>query len=818
MNLRRRPDHSESASERGERVPAPQAILEGVLRWSPPIAGPLLIVATVVLVLHRLAFAGVLPIESTDPLPLWLPTWCFLGKSLSSGHIPAWNPYVMGGLPFAADPQSGWMYFPAMLLFTLLPCQFALRWFIVLQPVLAGLGVYWFLRCERMSRPGATAGGLVLALGIAGSGLALRLPLSATLAWTSLLLAAASRMLRADTWPRRITWILLAAVAWGQLAAAFATDGLAIGTLALVLFLALRTVRDVDARASIRRDLASFGLLVPALLLVNLAYFLPRIAYLPRVSLSLGYRRLNELSAQLLGGAPISFKAFGRTGGVSPVLPLRLSAAPGIYLGALGLSLAFVGWRARRLRSLAVVFSLYGMLSYILAIHPFVERVAPLIGSSRIGSFYLHDPFRYFAGVILAIAVLAGIGVDGWLEPRGRVPRAVFLLPGIAVWIGLPLLLGLHRTQILIPVTGLILGSLALAGSAVRPALAAAIPLVIAGELTFSGLGGQQQHLLGTVNRPQVAHLTALLPTGRTTILLGEYVRAGPIASYLEDHRGDGRYLIVDPADWNPRGYHIHLTAAYWGLMATQRSIFFGLEEAQGYNSEQLRRYWTFDRASEPKRMLWNAAGFTEAMPVVTDLLNVGFVIQPATDPPAISGSARVASEGTWVLYTVRPPPPRATFVPSWSVVGSESLALDRTLALTFDPGREVILERDPGFSAGSGNATSVPASFRWEGNQAATVTVDAPGAGIVVIRNAFERDWHATVDGHSVPLLAADYLDQGVAVPPGRHTIRLSYDDGTIGFGLAGSALSILALIGLARFLAARDRQRRREEALTER
>jgi hypothetical protein len=813
MNLRRPPELSESGFERDDAVPASDVIRQAVLRWGPPIAGPLALVATAVLVLHRLAFAGLLPIESTDPLPLWLPTWCFLGKTLSSGHIPAWNSYVMGGLPFAADPQSGWMYFPAMLLFALLPCQFALRWFIVLQPVLAGLGVYWFLRSERISRPGATVAGLVLALGIAGSGLALRLPLAATLAWTALLLAATSRMLRAQSWSRRTAWILLAAMAWGQLAAAFATDGLAIGSLALVLFLALRPVLDGDARSSIRRDLLAVGVLLPALLAVNLAYFLPRIAYLPRVSLALGYRKLNEVSAQLLSGTAASFKSFGRTGGISPVLPLRLSAAPGVYLGTLGLGLAFVGWRARRLRSLALAFSVYGALSYILAIHPFVERVAPLIGSSRLGSFYLHDPFRYFAGVILAVAVLAGIGVDGWWEPVGRAPRAAFLLPGIAVWIGLPLLLGLHRTQILIPAAGLILGSLALAGTAVRPAVFAAIPLVLAGELTFSGLAGQQPHPLGTVTRPQVSHLTALLPSGHKTIQLGEYVRAGPIARYLEDHRHDGRYLIVDPTEWDPRGYHIHLSPAFWGLMATQRSMLFRLEEAQGYNSEQLRRYWTFDRASEPKRMLWNAAGFTSAMPLVTDLLNVGFVIQPATDPPAIPGSTQVASEGRWALYAVNPPPPRATFVPTWSVVGTDALALDRILAPSFDPGREVILECDPGIPQGSGNATSVPGSFRWEGNQAATVVIDAPSAGIVLIRNAYERDWHASVDGHSVPLLAADYLDQGVAVPPGRHSIRLSYNDGTIGFGLVGSALSVVALIGLSSFLAVQHRQRRRAQ-----
>ncbi len=51
----------------------------------------------------------------------------FLGESLSSGQIPAWNPYQFSGTPFAADPLSGWAYLPAMLLFSLLPLAAAAK-------------------------------------------------------------------------------------------------------------------------------------------------------------------------------------------------------------------------------------------------------------------------------------------------------------------------------------------------------------------------------------------------------------------------------------------------------------------------------------------------------------------------------------------------------------------------------------------------------------------------------------------------------------------------------------------------------------------
>src|SRR5947209_318669 len=161
--------------------------------WLKAVAGPALIVAAVLLVLRDIAFGGLLTFQHIDILPYWLPTYCYLGKSIASAHIPTWNPYIMGGVPFAADPQSGWGYLPAMLLFSLLRCDLALRWFIVLQPILAGLGVYWFLRGEGISRVASSTGGLVLAMILANSYFGLYLAFPGIIAWTSLSLAAASQ-------------------------------------------------------------------------------------------------------------------------------------------------------------------------------------------------------------------------------------------------------------------------------------------------------------------------------------------------------------------------------------------------------------------------------------------------------------------------------------------------------------------------------------------------------------------------------------------------------------------------------------------------
>src|SRR6266568_4429030 len=299
IRVRRREAESRGAGPRGDRL----------RRSALAAAGPLLIVAAVLVVLHAFAFGGRLTLQHVDVLSQWLPTYCFLGKSLAGGHIPAWNPFVMGGVPFAADPQSGWTYVPAMALFSALPRAAAMRWFIVLQPVLAGLGLFWFLRSEQLGRAAATTGGVVLALVIAESYIAVSIPFSGTLAWTALTLAAASRLLRVGAWPGRLAWLTATAIAWGQVAAAHLSNGLVIATLALVVFVAVRLGADLRGRRRTGRgSVALMGLLVAALPLVNLAGLVPRLAYLSRTSLSLGYRGIQVRAAELAGRHPFPFE------------------------------------------------------------------------------------------------------------------------------------------------------------------------------------------------------------------------------------------------------------------------------------------------------------------------------------------------------------------------------------------------------------------------------------------------------------------------------------------------------------------------------
>jgi hypothetical protein len=88
---------------------------------------------------------------------------------------------------------------------------------------------------------------------------------------------------------------------------------------------------------------------------------------------------------------------------------------------------------------------------------------------------------------------------------------------------------------------------------------------------------------------------------------------------------------------------------------------------------------------------------------------------------------------------------------------------------------------------------------YRAVGEQSARVDVDAPAPSIVLVRTVFDPNWQATVDGRPVQVLAANFVDQGIPVPAGRHIIVLAYRDPRIGQGLVGSALALAALFSAA-------------------
>jgi hypothetical protein len=114
-----------------------------------------------------------------------------------------------------------------------------------------------------------------------------------------------------------------------------------------------------------------------------------------------------------------------------------------------------------------------------------------------------------------------------------------------------------------------------------------------------------------------------------------------------------------------------------------------------------------------------------------------------------------------------------------------------------FEPRSTVLLPSvDAHAAAGVAAAWRVEIRDERADRLAASVTTDAPG--LLVVTEGFDAGWSASVDGRPAPVLRANVVFRGVAVPAGTHDVRLSYRPPGLPGGLAVTALSLAGAIGL--------------------
>ncbi len=784
-----------------ERSPAQPEIAREIsssafIRTLVAIAGPALIVVSVIVAMRGFVFADLLTNQHPDILSFWLPRSCLMGRSLAAGRVPLWNPFEMAGTPFAADPQSGWLYLPWMLTSWLFPCGVGLRVFIVLQPILAGLGLFWFLRKEGLRRVAASAGGLSLAMAIAASNVAISLPFAGTLAWTPFVLVGASGYLQADRWSRRLPWLALGALAWGQVASAHLSHGLVMATGLLVVYIAARSARDVRAGSTTVSRAILVGLAFLAFIpLANLAILIPRFALIDRSSLRGGYAALGGTLAQAAGveDRPLP------TSGVWNGWPFQLASTPGAYVGAAILLLVPASLRARGRRYLIAAFAITGAVAYLLTLNLLVGAAwfRSFVLSLPYGDVYLHNPGRLRYLALLVVPVLGAIGLQGFLDRLPSPREALWSLgTGAALFLALPLALSANPRRFIVLAIGIAVTVPALM-QLLRGRVWAtvALPLVLAADLMGGALwssaydGGTVRLGLEGDDHPALVPQPLRWPN----VPLDRYLDPPPIARYmLRQGAIDGRYLAwVQPAVVFNKGYLFTQGPSDWPALLLGRAVLFRVYDVLGYSPIQLPRYWSYIRATNALPVFYNAAIL--ALPTQADvrLLGIRYLVVPVgfALPAGLKGHV-VASEPGYDMYEVAGWEPRVSVVPRWADVQNGVRSLHAVLEPGFDPANEAVVEGDPGITpAAEGTAGS--ATYREVRPEDVRITATADVPSLVVVRNAWDRGWSATVDGRPARLLRADHLLQAIPIRPGTHEVRLTYTDPAIGRGLLASGLA---------------------------
>ena len=640
-------------------------------------AGPALIVACVLFALRGFAFRPFLTNQHPDILAFWLPRLSFLGRAIASGHVPLWNPFEMTGTRFAADPQAGWLYVTPMALFSALSPGAAMRAFVVFNPILAGIGMFWFLRRESLGRIPATVGGLALAMPMSTSIVAVAMPFAGAIAWTTFVLVGASGYRHANGAGARLGWLAFAALAWSQVAGAHMSHGLGMCTLLVGAYLVASAVSSMRAgEAGPWRAAGLVAGFLAFLPLASLAVLLPRIDILAASSLHAGYGALAEERVHGLQDLAI------QANGVWAAWPLAVGTAPGAFAGAVTLLALPLALRSYRHRTLVWTFATAAAVTYALTLNVLVTAAwfRSAVLDLPYGDVYLHNPGRLRYVWMVAAPVLGAVGLEGLTE---NVPDRRTLLRwlgvGVGVFLVLPLVMGAHPVRFVSLAAGIVVAVPAFLGVARGRRWS---PLALAGVLALELVGSAvyaQAYAGGTVSmglesgeHPNLVPQTLRWPA----VPESELLRETPIVRVLRGTQD--RYLTwAPPAAYFEKGYLFAQLARDWPALAMERGTLFGIHDVLGYNPVQLVRYWSFIRATDRLSVFYNAAVINE--PTINDvqLLGVRYLVVPLGQalPSGIAGRTALAADG-YDLIEVDGWEPRASVVARWSVVSDPLAAL----------------------------------------------------------------------------------------------------------------------------------------------
>src|ERR687886_787119 len=757
----------------------------------------------------------------------------FLGKSLSSGQIPAWNPYQFSGTPFAGDPLSGWSYLPAMVLFSLLPLVAAVKSFMFLHLLLAGLSTYALARALGIGIPGA----FLDAIAYEYSGFfyldnACCFQYTGVMAWLPLAILGAEMAIRSSSWLLRGMWWGISGLAISQTLAAWFGQGSYYALLAVGGYIAYRTLLSPPPLSEIRgggvRGRVGWLLVHGAGVLVfGLAMgafgVLPRLEYNALSNLAGGYPAevLSDQSWWSVGDWALLLDPGPWYAGlivlalalVAPLIALKRFAVP--YFGALALGALILTSRGPT--------PLHSAL-YLL---PYFERLHP------------HRPDRVILVFYLCAALLAGAALSG-LEERVRRAKPLslallFVLAVLLLVITSTLfppkpegedLYPLHLTEgVTIHSFSLVLLSLAVLLVAGYALLSA--PLLAWRNLAFALLALVVFADLFVADRTAVAEqdLTWWGWTVKTREMdLASYYSPSGAARFLQSREGEEpfRYFGYDPG--LKQGSHLSSPARFADsethvLEANGRPMLMGLHSVQGYNPTHIARYDQFMSALNGGEQGYHFVDVYEKglnSPLL-DLLNIRYVIVP-TDPsrenPDGIGRFEQFESTHPTIYeddhskVLENPKtlPRAWIVHSARKEENPKETLRLLNSGEVNPRKEALLEEDPpqqmSQPPNDDDASGDQALVEEYGTNDIKLKTSSGTGGLVVLSEVYYPSWKAYVDGQPAEVYATDQLLRSVAIPAGDHEVELRYESQALEVGIMISVVAY-AVVGVLVFAA---------------
>ena len=713
----------------------------------------------------------------------------YASKQMAGGELPLWNPYIFSGMPFFESMTWSAFVYPSywikLVLERIPGVELPRLFFLFLHYLLAGLGMFSYLRTRSVGHGGAVIGGLAFMLtphlvGLATIGHGGKVLASA---YIPLMLMAAERLL--DSGERR--WLAALALLGGLQFLARHVQVSYYTWLAVAVLVAYRAATEGQAERAWRALATRTGMVVcggvlaagmAAVLLVPLreySEFSTRVA----AAGGMGFDQATMWSVHpkelLTFLVPSLFGLADRTyWGPMPFQQISQ------YAGYVVLCLAVVGAaveRSRRTWFLVSLLALAAVLSFGKYIGPLFRAMYELLpGFNR-----FRVPALFLLLVQFALSALAGHGASRLMGETGSGRRS---------W--LPWALGAAAVG---AIAGLIvMGARGTLMQSATAALAAKYP-----GAQLEALRGVAAHAARLASRDAGILLAFATASGVAIFVVGTRRLALWISTALlmglviwDAATLDLRFLR--PEKMQPLDHYYPETSAVRFLKASPEQF-----RIAPLGREASSNAWMYHRIE-------SISGYHPAkLAVVDDLLdsvgpgnlkvlammNVKYVVGiPDLDHPAFSEVAPGVYEFLGAL-------PRVFPVGDVTEVDDPARALADYRSASFNPGLSATVVGElPGPVLSAAGTTVELRSYR--PHEIRLVAEVAQSCLLVFSEVYYPPGWKAFVDGAETEIYRANYAFRSVYVTPGHHEIVMRYEAGALRSGLRLSLLSAIAIAAL--------------------
>lgn len=686
----------------------------------------------------------------TDPVRQQIPWRKIVVDSWKSGVRPTLNPFTFAGVPLDANIQAA-PYYPFNILFLLFDFPVAWTLLIVLQPILAGLFLYFYLRHHGISLPASCIGALSWAFGGFATAWLTWGTIMHTALWLPLILLAIDILLKSNKnkqflfgWSACLGLALIMTILGGHIQIAFYI----LFTSVIYFFWRVRKSKEKPVIPWVTITIG-IVILITAIQWIPFLRFLLESGRVDAINSwktagwFLPWQHLVQFIAPDFFGNPATLNYWGTWNygefiGYIGVIPLLFAMSA---FGLPGLPRFFV--------TLGGV-SLLLMLPYPLSTLPFQLHI-PILSALQ--------PTRLMVVVDFSLAILAAFGLDHFLKGNKKQVQKSLTVYGVGLVLLWAFVLIAHK----LVNDNVILGNVEVAKrNLVLPSI------FYAGFLLWFVLYQALRHKkfqqigLGLLCVVVVFDLFRFGWKFTPFTSIEYFFPSTKVIRFLQNQPKPFRVMSLDDR-----------------ILPPSVSAYYGIESIEGYDPIAPKSYEDFFVASERgKADISKPTGFNRiytAHNIDSPLLpyfNVRYVLSLiGVDRPFLR---EVMKEGETRVYEYILGLPRVYLAQS-AVISQDPVNSLPTLFAN----KSVRL----GVHGGMVNVNNIPLSveetaeiIKYRSNDI-QIKVNTNDQRLLVVLNRYDARWSARIDNQgSHKLFPVNYLFMGVAVPRGVHNVILSY------------------------------------------